>query len=131
MKLSNNKILITGATEGIGRALTLKFLSLDNVVIAVGRNKEKLKELGNMDKSIIPFACDVAKLRDLESLCLFIENEHRDLNILINNAGIQYNYHFTEEPHLIQKIAHEMNVNLIAPLTLIALLLPLLKQNEN
>ena len=131
MKLSNNKILITGATEGIGRALTLRFLSLDNMVIAVGRNKEKLKELGDMDKRIIPFECDVAKLSDLENLSLFIENEHRDLNILINNAGIQYNYHFAEEVHLIHKIEHEINVNLMAPLKLIALLLPLLKQNEN
>jgi len=131
MKLSNNKILITGATEGIGKALAIKFLSLNNVVIAVGRNKKKLKELGDMDKRMIPFECDIAKLSDLESLCLFIENEHCDLNMLINNAGIQYNYHFAEEVHLIHKIEHEINVNLIAPIKLIALLLPILKQNAN
>ena len=40
-----NKILITGATAGIGEALLNKFLSLNNHVIALGRNEEKLKEL--------------------------------------------------------------------------------------
>ena len=45
MQLIHNKILITGATSGIGEVLTKKFLSLGNQVIAVGRNKEKLEEL--------------------------------------------------------------------------------------
>lgn len=74
MELSNNKILITGATEGIGKALVLKFLNMDNTIIAVGRNKEKLKELANIDKRIVPFECDISKLTAMESLILFIEN---------------------------------------------------------
>ena len=49
MKLSKNKILITGATAGIGEALLNKFLSIDNHVIALGRNEEKLKELARKD----------------------------------------------------------------------------------
>ncbi|HEX8576261.1 MAG TPA: SDR family NAD(P)-dependent oxidoreductase [Flavobacterium sp.] len=131
MKLSSNKILITGATEGIGKALVVKFLDLGNTIIAVGRNKEKLRELGDMDKRIVPFECDISKKSALDSLIIFIENEHRDLNILINNAGIQYNYSFADEMHLIEKIEYEINVNLIAPIKLIASLLPVLKLNQN
>lgn len=131
MKVSGNKILITGATAGIGKALTLKFLSLGNTIIAAGRNKESLQELAKLDSRIIPIVCDLSKMSELEKLTLQIENDHPDLNILINNAGIQYNYHFTEEEYLINKIDHEINVNFIAPLKLIAFLLPVLQMNEN
>lgn len=131
MKLTDNKIIITGATEGIGYALTIKFLSLGNTIIAVARNKERLSELANIDKRIIPFQCDLSKMDELENLSLFLEKEHTDVNILINNAGIQYNYHFAEEIHLLHKIEYEINVNFIAPLKLIAFVLPFLKQNEN
>lgn len=131
MKLNNNKILITGATAGIGKALTETFLQLDNQIIAVGRNKEKLNELEKLDKRIIPFQCDISKQSELDRLTLFIEQEHQDLNILINNAGIQYNYNFLEEPQLLNKIEYEVNVNFLSPLKLIALLLPILEKNKN
>ena len=131
MKLNNNKILITGATEGIGYALATKFLSLGNTIIAVARNKERLGELAKSYKRVISFQCDISKMDELESLVYFVEKEHEDINILINNAGIQYTYHFEEEDQLLQKIEYEINVNFTAPLKLIALLLPMLKQNEN
>lgn len=131
MKTTHNKILITGASEGIGKALALKLASLENTIIAVGRNKDALMQLAKVQERILPFQCDVSKLNELESLCLFIEQEHPDLNILINNAGIQYNYLFTEELHAFNKIEHEINVNFLAPVRLIYLLLPILMQNKN
>jgi len=131
MQLHKNKILITGATAGIGKALTMKFLELDNEIIAVGRNEKKLEELAKFDNRIIPFKCDVSKQEELEKLTLFIEQEHNDLNILINNAGIQYNYNFAKEHHLLNKVEHEINVNFLAPLKLITLLLPILQINDN
>ena len=131
MKITKNKILITGATSGIGKALTETFLKLDNQIIAVGRNEEQLKELEKLDKRIIPFQCDISKQEELERLAFFIEQEHTDLNILINNAGIQYNYNFIEEPQLLHKIEYEINVNLLSPIKLIALLFPIIQDNEN
>jgi len=131
MQLNKNKILITGATAGIGRALTEKLLELDNEIIAVGRNNKKLEELTKSDKRIIPFQCDISKQSELDNLTLFIEQKHKDLNILINNAGIQYNYNFTNDHQLLHKVEHEINVNFLAPLKLIALLLPTLQTNNN
>jgi len=131
MRLQGNKILITGATAGIGEALLNKFLSLDNQIIAVGRNAQKLKELAQKDERIIPLECDISKAEDLDQLIMFVEQKHPDTNILINNAGIQYNYHFVKEPLLLHKIEHEISVNFLAPLKLIALLLPMLESNEN
>lgn len=131
MRVQGNKLLITGATAGIGEALLNKFLSLDNQIIAVGRNAEKLQALSQRDERIIPFACDIAKAADLDRLIMFVEQTHPDTNILVNNAGIQFNYHFAEESQLLGKIEQEINVNFLAPLKLIALMLPMLKTNKN
>lgn len=131
MRLHGNKLLITGATSGIGEALLKGFLDLDNTIIAVGRNREKLKELGNFDSRIIPFECDVSQQDELDQLVMFIEHHHRDTNILINNAGIQFNYRFEDEPQPLGKIEQEININFMAPVKLISLLLPTLTMNEN
>ncbi|MEO0473382.1 MAG: SDR family NAD(P)-dependent oxidoreductase [Bacteroidota bacterium] len=131
MRLHQNKILITGGTAGIGLALTRKFLSLNNQVIVVGRNATKLNELAQSSPQIIPFQCDVSLPHELDRLVLFVEQDHPDLNVLINNAGIQYNYRFTEEPQLPSKIQHEIDVNLLAPIKLLSMLLHVLQSNEN
>lgn len=131
MQIHNNKILITGATAGIGEALLHKFLKLNNTIIAVGRNHQKLQELASLGKAIIPFQCDVSKQEDLEKLAMLITQEHQDTNILINNAGIQYNYNFEEEQQLLGRIEHEININFLAPIKLISLLLPTLSMNDN
>lgn len=131
MRLQGNKIIITGATAGIGEALLRKFLALDNTIIAIGRNREKLKALGSIDKRIIPFCCDISKQEDLDSLLVFIEQHHRDTNMLINNAGIQFNYNFDAAQRPLDKIEQEININFLAPVKLISLLLPTLKLNQN
>ena len=45
MNLKNKKILITGATGGIGNCLVEKFNSLESKIIATGTNEEKLENL--------------------------------------------------------------------------------------
>ncbi len=130
MELSGNKILITGATSGIGKAILEGFLKEDNEIIAVGRNIKILEELSSIDKRIHTFQCDLSQKEGVEELILWIEQKHKDLNILINNAGIQYNYHFLDEKQLTAKINHEVQVNLIAPLQLINYLLPILESNS-
>ena len=47
MNLKNKKIIITGATGGIGNELVKKFLELGAEVLATGTNDEKLKKLKN------------------------------------------------------------------------------------
>ncbi|MEL6559980.1 MAG: SDR family NAD(P)-dependent oxidoreductase [Bacteroidota bacterium] len=131
MELEGNKLLITGATSGIGEALLKRFLQLNNQVIAVGRNSERLAELAKADKRVIPFCCDLSKVKELEKLMGFLKEEHLDTNILINNAGIQYNYEFEAEHQLLDKVVYEINVNFTAPLRLIAMMIPVLKSNKN
>jgi uncharacterized oxidoreductase len=63
MRLQGNKIIVTGATSGIGEALAKKFVELDNQVIAIGRNSEKLKILSNLINGLFRFAVTYQKLK--------------------------------------------------------------------
>src|SRR5690606_1997581 len=131
MKLENNKILITGATSGIGRALAERFCHLDNQIIAVGRNEMRLKELAKFDNRITSFKCDISSQSELERLVAYINQEHKDLNVLINNAGIQYNQTLLDETYTLQQIENEITTNLTSPIKLIASLIPILQNNSN
>ena len=60
MKISNNKILITGGATGIGLALTERFVKENNIVIICGRWKSTLKEVSDKFPSVIAKSCDLS-----------------------------------------------------------------------
>ena len=89
MKTTNSKILITGGASGIGLGLTKRFIEEGNMVIAIGRRKNMLDELSNEFPAVITKICDLSSATEREELFKWISAEHSDLNILVNNAGIQ------------------------------------------
>ncbi|MGC9352944.1 MAG: SDR family oxidoreductase [Mariniphaga sp.] len=131
MIVTGNTVLITGGSSGIGLALARRFLSLKNKVIITGRDITKLEQIKNDFPEFITFAGDLTNKNSLDELVLFIEQQHSDLNILINNAAVQYNYNFTDEPNLTYKIDYEVSANITAPIKLTGLLLPLLLKAKN
>jgi uncharacterized oxidoreductase len=120
MNLSNNKILITGGASGIGWGLTQRFLAENNTVIICGRRKEILDEAANNNPSLITRECDLTKAEERESLYSWIESEHPDLNILVNNAGIQ-NWMELDSEDFLEKARQEISINIEAPIHLTAL----------
>lgn len=131
MKRSGNTILITGGSSGIGLALAGKLSELGNTVIVVGRNKSKLESARANLPGLHTLQCDLGCRSQLDELAMQLERDFPALNILINNAGLQYNYYWQEETHLVDKINQELTVNLFAPALLTAQLLPLLMQQED
>ena len=88
MNLKNKKILITGATGGIGNCLVKKFNDYGSKIIATGTNEEKLN---NLKKSFPNIHTEIFKLDEHNKIENFIEitnNKLDGLEILINNAGI-------------------------------------------
>ena len=82
------KIIITGATGGIGTSLVKKFHSLGGKVLATGTNEEKLKKLNKEYPDIHTKKFDISKHDDIEE---FINEAHIQLDgldIIVNNAGI-------------------------------------------
>ena len=88
INFKNKKILVTGATGGIGNALVKKFISLEGNVLATGTNTDKLDEIKKNFPNIKVKKFDISEHSRIEE---FIENvslELGGLDILINNAGI-------------------------------------------
>lgn len=120
MLTKGNTVLITGGSSGIGLALARKFLQAQNTVIITGRNAQKLADVKQMFPDVIT---EVADLNDFNALQKLV-NRYPNVNILINNAGIQYNYDFVNPEIATELIETELQTNLIAPLQLIKLMLP-------
>lgn len=118
--VSGNTVLITGGSSGIGLAFAKRFLQAGNRVIITGRNAEKLATVQAEYPEIITEVADMANLEALQKLAA----RYPDVNILINNAGIQYNYDFVDSTVPIEFIETELKINLIAPLQLTKLMLP-------
>ena len=88
MNLKNKKVLITGATGGIGNSIVKKFDELGAKIFASGTNEKKLDILKKDYPNIIP---GKFKLDDHDEIENFVDEAHKKLeglDILVNNAGI-------------------------------------------
>ena len=88
INFKGKKILITGATGGIGNSLVKKFLSLEGTVLATGTNSEKLDELKKDFPNIIVLKFDISEHSKIEEFIENVNSQLVGLDILVNNAGI-------------------------------------------
>ncbi|MFJ8236273.1 SDR family oxidoreductase [Ureibacillus sp. NPDC094379] len=93
MKLSGNTVLITGGAAGIGFAFAERFIKAGNTVIVCGRRETKLQEAKEKYPELITRVCDVTKESDRIALFDWVTSKHPEVNVLVNNAGIQQRYH--------------------------------------
>ena len=88
INFKNKKILITGATGGIGKELVKKFLSLDGEVLATGTKIEKLDSLKKEFPKINVLKFDISEHSKIQEFIEKVSSQLDGLDILINNAGI-------------------------------------------
>lgn len=124
MKISNNKILITGGASGIGLGLAERFIKENNTVIICGRREAALREAANNFPSIITKTCDLSAPATRQNLFTWISENHPDLNVLINNAGIQ-NWMSISDHNFFQLAKEEIAINIEAPIHLVSLFIQL------
>jgi uncharacterized oxidoreductase len=120
MKLSNNKILITGGATGIGLGLTERFIQENNTVIICGRRESVLKEVANKFPTVVTKVCDLSSETSRVELFHWISENHPDLNVLVNNAGTQTHMTISDN-EFYQKAVSEIAINAIAPIHLTTL----------
>lgn len=110
--LKGKTAIITGASRGIGKALASATASLGINLSIAARQPEVLEETaGEISKKyqvqVLPIACDVTKLEDLENLVNKTKEKFGRIDILINNAGVSSQYPFQEQPFEdFEKLAH-------------------------
>ena len=124
MKLAGNKILITGGASGIGLGLTEKFIKENNTVIVCGRRESLLQELAEKFPSVITKVCDLTHEAERIELYNWVTENHSDLTILVNNAGIQ-NWMSVSDEDFYEKANHEITTNVLAPIHLSSLFMKL------
>lgn len=92
MRLENKSVVVTGASAGMGRAITELFAHEGAQVIAVARRQDRLEELAEELKdaagTVIHFVGDVTRREDNEAMINKAVDTFGKLDILVNNAGI-------------------------------------------
>ena len=88
INLKDKKILITGATGGIGGAIVKKFISLNAKVCCTGTNIKKLENLKKNHPTSLIKQFDISNHSNIEKFIDETENDLGGIDVLINNAGI-------------------------------------------
>lgn len=124
MKQTGHTVLITGGATGIGFALAKKFHDAGNQVILVGRREEQLNLAAEQLSGSQIAVADIGNSQDRTRLV----TQFPDVNILINNAGIQFTKRFDAQTD--DEIAQEIQTNLTAPAQLTLAFLPVLRDKS-
>jgi len=130
MKTSGNTVLITGGGSGIGLALTKALVRSGNQVVICGRRRDRLKAVQARMPGVYFRVCDVSKARSRKALVEWLLSDFRQLNVLINNAGIQRQVNFLKGPKDLHEADNEVATNLMAPIHLSAQLLLHLRRKK-
>ena len=89
MSIEGKKIFITGSTGGIGTAICNEYLNKNCILILTSSSEEKLEKLkklyGNKHSY---YNLDLSNIENLEKKMQIISKEHKDIDVLVNNAGI-------------------------------------------
>ena len=135
-KLINMKILITGASRGLGAACAAKLAKMENSeIFLISRNKAALENLRNTinhektASEIHLFDTDLEKEENIKALIKKIGEKTDRLDIIINNAGNLIKKDFSEIS--LDEINRVFSVNYTAPALIIREGLPLLQKAEN
>lgn len=111
------KIIITGASSGVGKYLT-EVLSNRFKVIAIARRVELMQEDFKNNPNVSVYGCDLSNLSELEDTLQKIKNDCGYVSYIINNAGIMINKATISE-NFIEDLQKSITINALAPIKII------------
>ncbi len=126
--------IITGATQGIGKAITERLLCEGFSVAICARSQDELDRLQQIwsvaypEQQVICIRADMGVPQDVKHFADIVLSSFRQVDILINNAGIFTPGNLADEPE--DNLEKLMNVNLYGSYRLTRLLLPCMKQKQ-
>jgi len=130
--MSGRRVLITGASGGIGRALAVQLAQCGAKLVLAARSTDKLGELaGTLSATgaeVLAVPADVTVAADRARLFEEVLGRFGGLDVLINNAGIASWAHFAESTEAV--LRQIMEVNFFAPAELIRLAIPILVKGQ-
>lgn len=131
-KLTKQRIILTGATGGIGAQLSKQLSEMDCQIGLVGRSPEKLQQLSKQlstDASFCLIMADIASSEGRQQIVDAMDKSFGGYDMLINTAGIMDFTSFLEQSD--ERIETVLKINVIAPMQLCKKVLPsMIKQNK-
>jgi uncharacterized oxidoreductase len=125
MQMAGNTILVTGGGTGIGRGLAESFHRLGNQVIIAARRREPLQAVAEANPGMQAMSLDQGDPADIRRFATEVTDRYPELNVVVNNAGIQRVEDLTTGgPGAAEQT---VAINLLGPIRLIAALLPSLR----
>lgn len=128
IELAGKRILLTGASSGIGEAAAEQFARAGATVVVVARRQELLDALADRITSAggdaISIPCDVSEMDAVDALVADVEQRLGGIDILINNAGRSIRRPLAESLERWHDVERTMVLNYYAPLRLIRGLAP-------
>ncbi|GAB3019449.1 SDR family oxidoreductase [Spirosoma pulveris] len=128
MDISTNTVLITGGASGIGWALAERFLQAGSQVIICGRRADKLQEARQKYPQLHVRQCDVGQAAERVALLDWVRSDFPQVNVLINNAGIQRRMQLANSQEDWIETQSEIAINLEAPIHLTTLFIAHLRE---
>ena len=135
--LTEQTILVTGATSGLGRALVADLASRGATVLLHGRSAERLEATAEEVRAAAEgsgaiggvYCADLASFDQVRRLAREVEREHDRLDVLVNNAGVGAGADGSRREESADGYELRFAVNYLAPFLLTHLLLPLLRSS--
>ncbi len=112
MNLKDNTILITGGSSGIGLGLAEAFHKLGNRVIIGGRRRDALEEAVAANPGMDSIVMDTSSASSVQSAAATVLAKHPNLNVVINNAGIQRVFDFASSIPSEDQLSEEIDTNI-------------------
>ena len=131
MDLKNHHVIITGGTSGIGLALSKRFLDLGNDVLAVDYSDENIAKATAELPELKTYKADLSDPDARVALAEWVTDNFADVDILLNDAGIQRWINLTKIKHDWAWYHQEIAINLEPQIHLTMLLMPLITAQEN
>jgi short-subunit dehydrogenase len=124
--LTGSRVIVTGASSGIGLAVAGELADAGAKVAIASRSADKLEqlatELHGRGREVLPVVADVTKAEDRERLVRAVVDAWGGLDVLVNNAGVASWGHFATSTEEINRAI--MEVNFFAPVELTRLAMP-------
>jgi uncharacterized oxidoreductase len=124
MHMNGNTVLVTGGGTGIGRGLAESLHQLGNKVVIAGRRREPLQAVVAANPGIDCMSLDQADAADVRRFAVELTDRYPELNVVVNNAGIQRVEDLTATN--VGLAEQSIAINLVGPIRLISTLLPAL-----
>lgn len=121
-RLQGHIAIITGASQGIGEAISHRFVAEGAHVIGIARNADALQRIAEAHPAFTPYGADLQDHDALTECVEQIQRQHGHIDILVNNAGFQYTLPFQKTT--LEQWQHTHRVNIEAQFVLCKLVVP-------